>query len=385
MSQPIPLGQPTTGTEEVEAIRRVLESGWIAGQGPATKSFEAAFARRMGAPDASAVSNCTAGLHLALLALGVGRGDEIIVADYTYPATAHAVLFSVRAPVRRRRPGDRAGRRRCSRGPGQQPHGRIVAVDAVGQCADYAELRALAQRRGLFLVEDAACSAGGRHHGIPSGQPRSRRCRGVQPPWPEGHHLRRGWRGHDRRPDDLAVRREAAVLRRRVRTVAGATSDDLRVPVFDALGWNYKLSDLSARSRRGPARPDRRLVARRQTSRGAYVGLLGDATTRVARCRRGPEHTWQSYVVTLDRRVARVDVVRALRRDGIGCNIGTFACHLQPVYGYVGLCPVSADVFARHLAIPMHANLTDGDVERVAASVLDAVRSRSVRLSHVGA
>jgi dTDP-4-amino-4,6-dideoxygalactose transaminase len=84
------------------------------------------------------------------------------------------------------------------------------------------------------------------------------------------------------------------------------------------------------------------------------------------------ETVWQSYVLTLGSDVDRGRVAADLRGRGIQCNIGTYASHLQPVYGLRQECPVSADIFVRHLAIPMHANLTDAQVETVAKAVREA-------------
>jgi perosamine synthetase len=89
------------------------------------------------------------------------------------------------------------------------------------------------------------------------------------------------------------------------------------------------------------------------------------------------ETVWQSYVLTLGSDVDRGSVAAALRGQGIQCNIGTYASHVQPVYGRREPCPVSADIFRRHLAIPMHANLTEGQVEIVAKAVREAVTLRS--------
>ena len=85
------------------------------------------------------------------------------------------------------------------------------------------------------------------------------------------------------------------------------------------------------------------------------------------------EHPWQSYVITLDPEVDRGAVATYLRQHGIQCNFGTYASHQQPVYGFSGTLPVSADLFRRHLAIPMHANLTQHEVERVVATLKDAI------------
>ena len=95
----IPLTWPSTDNAELAAVAEVLDSGWLAGQGPRSEALEEDFRRLTGRQHAVAVSNCTAGLHLALAALGAGPGDEILVADYSFLATGHAVLYCGAAPV----------------------------------------------------------------------------------------------------------------------------------------------------------------------------------------------------------------------------------------------------------------------------------------------
>ena len=99
MSDPIALGQPTLGDEEVAAVARVLASGWVAGQGPVAREFEARFAALCGTADSLSMNNCTAALHLAIEGLGAGAGDEVVVADYTFPATGHAVRYTGATPI----------------------------------------------------------------------------------------------------------------------------------------------------------------------------------------------------------------------------------------------------------------------------------------------
>src|SRR5581483_7892460 len=151
-----------------------------------------------------------------------------------------------------------------------------------------------------------------------------------------------------------------------------AQSDDLPIPDFDELGYNYKLSDIAAAMMlvqldRLPA-----LIAARQAVADGYaerladVELVGLPTVAADRTT-----VWQAYLLTLDPTVDRGAVARQLREAGVQCNFGTYASHLQPLYGPRPACPVSADVFRRHLAIPMHANLTSDDLDRVADAVRD--------------
>lgn len=374
MTEPIPLTRPTFGAEELEALKAVLDSGWVAGQGPRGAELEARFAEHCDVAHAVAVSNCTAALHLAFLVLGVGPGDEVLVADYTYPATGHAVAYTGATPVFVDVLVDTwtIDPEAAATAIGPRTVG-IVAVDAFGQCADYDPLRELVARHDLFLVEDAACSVGATYRGRPAGSLADIACFSL--------HARKGITAGEGgvivTDDEVladACRKlscfgvESALVRQ--------GSDRLPVPVFDRLGYNYKLSDIQAAIALVQLdRLDELLSARRRAA-GSYFELLAGAPgitlPRVAEDR---DHTWQSYVLTLDTGISRDRVVRSLRDDGVQANIGTFASHLQPVYGGGSACPVSADLFVRHLAIPMYAGLTRDDVERVSAAVVAAVRA----------
>lgn len=373
MTETVPLGQPTFGEEEVDAVRQALASGWVAGQGPRGRELEEGFAELCGVAHAVAVSNCTAALHLALLAIGVGPGDEVLVADYTYPATGHAVLYTGAKPVFVDVRPDLWTMDPAAAAAAVTPRTRgIIAVDAFGQCADFDPIREVAERHGLFVVEDAAAGAGATYRGRPSGSLADVGCFSL--------HARKGITSGE--GGVLVTRDERLAETARKLSCFGVESaffrqqaDELPVPVFDMLGYNYKLSDIQAavalvQLGRLPALLEaRRRVARRYgelLSSLEGVGLpveLGDR-----------EHTWQSFVLTLDPELSRGRVARRLREAGIQANIGTFASHLQPVYEDPAVCPISAGLFDRHLAIPMHANLTESQVDRVAAAVIRAVQ-----------
>ena len=166
----IRLGEPTFGDAELTAVRAVLESGWVAGQGPIGSQVEQALVDLTGSSHAVLVNNCTAALHLSLIALGVGVGDEVLVADYTYPATGHAVMFTGAQPrfvdVRPDTGTIDVDAVRDAVGPKTQG---IIAVDVFGQSADLQPLRELADSLGLFLLEDAAAAMGARYRGSPIG------------------------------------------------------------------------------------------------------------------------------------------------------------------------------------------------------------------------
>src|SRR5918911_2926786 len=138
MTQPINLGEPTVGEAELAAIAEVFATGWLSGAGPACRSFEARFAQVAGTEHALATSNCGAALHLAMLVLGVRPGDELIVGDYTFPATGHSVMYAGARPVFADvRPDIWTLDPAAVRAAITERTVGIVAVDVFGQPADY--------------------------------------------------------------------------------------------------------------------------------------------------------------------------------------------------------------------------------------------------------
>ncbi len=365
----VPLGQPTVGEEELQAVAEVFASGWLSGAGPACAAFEDEFAAITSAKHALATTNCGSALHLALQVLGAGPGDEVIVSDYTFPATSHAVAWTGATPIFADvRPDtgnintDLVSSLITPRTVG------IIAVDLVGQPADFAALRRIADKSGLWLVEDAACSSGATYQGRPAGSIGADLAA-------FSFHGRKGitsGEGGALVGDDDALMDRA----RRLHTygIAPALSREasakLAVPEFDELGYNYRMSEVQAAIMRVQLRRLNDLVAARTAAADHYaehlVGIEGISLPIVAPDR---THSWQSYLIKVDEPLDRDTFAMELRARGVGCNFGTYAAHLQPVYAAQQECPVSAHLFARHLAIPMHANLTEDDLNHVVASV----------------
>ncbi len=378
MSEVIALGQPTVGEAELAAIAEVFASGWLAGSGPTSRRFEERFAAAAGTRHALATSNCGSALHLALLTLGVKPGDEVIVADYTFPATGHSVMWTGAKPIFADvRPDTWTVDPAAVEAAITPRTVGVIAVDAFGQPADYDELRAVADRHGLFLVEDAACAAGATYKGRPAGS--------LADVATFSFHGRKGITSGeggafvtDR--DDLVAHARKLHTYGVEGALTRAELSHLPIPTFTELGYNYRLSDIAAAIM--IAQLDRLpdLLATKRAIAARYGELLKDhelITTPYEAPDR--EHPWQSYVVTLDARVDRGAVAMELRQRGVQCTFGTYASHVQPLYGQTDPCPVSADLFARHLAIPMHANLTDAQVETVAAALTDVVASVATR------
>lgn len=375
MSQVV-LGQPTVGDAELAAIAEVFESGWLAGAGPACRRFEERFAAATGTAHALTTSSCGAALHLALLGVGVRPGDEVIVADFTFPATGHAVLWTGATPVFADVRADiftvhpeavRAAITPRTTG--------IIAVDVAGLPADYDELRTIAGEHGLFLIEDAACAAGATYRGRPAGS--------LADVAAFSFHGRKGitsGEGGAITSDDA----ELVARARKLHTygiepaINREGTNELPIPSFDELGYNYRLSDVHAAIMNVQLDRLPELLSARRAVAARYDALLRDLDgvhTPVVPDDR--THPWQSYLLVIDEAIGRDRVALGLRERGVQCNFGTYASHLQPLYGARQDCPVSRDVFRRSLAIPMHANLTGDEVTRVAETLHDVVRELS--------
>ncbi|MFW6724447.1 DegT/DnrJ/EryC1/StrS family aminotransferase [Streptomyces sp. MAR4 CNY-716] len=372
----IPLTHASLGERELAAVAEVFASGWPAGQGPSGKALEAGLKQRYGAGGAVAVSNCGAALHLALLALGVKPGDEVIVADYTFPAPAHAVRYLDAVPVFADVRADTGTVDAQAVAALVTPRTvGIIAVDTVGMPADYTELQAIADRHQLFLVEDAACAVGATYQGRPAGALAEVACLSF--------HGRKGASSGEGGALIATDPEIAAAARRRASFGIGSIFDQgqvigLPIPEFLEIGYNYKLSDIAAAIMQVQLERLDEFIAHRSAVAARYGELLADEELlTVPHVPADRTHAWQSYMVTLAPGVDRAAVATDLRAANIGSFHGTWASHVQPAFESKQVCPVSADLFQRNLGIPMHAELTMSQTERVAEVLRKSVRAHA--------
>src|SRR4051812_7082458 len=372
------LGQPTVGDEELAAIAEVFASGWLSGAGPACLAFEREFAAVAGVDNVLTTSNCGAALHLAQLVLGAGPGDEVIVGDYTFPATGHSVLWAGAKPVFVDvRPDIWSLDPQAVEAAITPRTVGIVAVDVFGQPADYDELRAIADRHGLWIIEDAACSSGASYKGRQAGS--------LADIATFSFHGRKGITAGEggaltsANPDHVAHARKLHTYGI-APAISREGSSSLPLPSFDEAGFNYRLSDVQAAIMRVQVKRLPTLMAARTRVADTYAQQLADLDLLQLPVELPDrKHPWQSYVLTVDPSLDRGKVALGLRARGVGCNFGTYASHQQPVYGFEGTLPVSASLFERHVAVPMHANLTEDDAVQIAGIVREVVTSADVR------
>jgi dTDP-4-amino-4,6-dideoxygalactose transaminase len=342
----IRLAWPDVGPEEVQAIAEVFESGRLT-MGPKLAGFEAELARICGREHAVGVANGTAALHLAVLALGVGEGDEVIVPAYTFPATANVVVLSGARPVLvdvdPKTMNLDLGKVYDAVTPRTKA---VIAVHLFGRPLDWEELQN-AVPPDVHLIEDAAGALGARWRGMPCGGLGELGCLSFHPrkivTTGEGGAV-------------LADNEELASRLRSLRHHGQASEGEFVEP-----GFNYRLSELHAAVGLTQLRRLKELLAARVRVAAGYTERLSDAVETPS-AEEGDVHGWQAYVVQLDR---RDDALAALREAGIEAQIGTYALHRQPPYRDQGDFQGADSAFERALALPFHSRLTETDLDRV--------------------
>jgi perosamine synthetase len=349
----IRLAWPDVGPRELDALAGVIESGMLT-MGPRVAEFEQALARACETRHAVAVSSGTAALHVAVLALGLAPGDEVIVPAYTFPATANVVALAGLRPVLadvdpQTMNLDPA---RIEVGPRTRA---ILAVHLFGRPARLEELP------DVPLVEDAAGALGARRRGRACGSLGLAACLSFHP-----RKIVTTGEGGAVTTDDAAIAERVRSLRHHGWSPADR-SDDLPAP-----GLNYRLSDLlCAIGTSQLARLDELLAARTRVA-GAYAERLGHLPVVLPGADEGDVHGWQAYVIQLER---RDEVLAALRAQGIEAQIGTYALPLLAAYRDRGAFPGAVHAYEHALALPFHTRLREGELDRVAEALDKLVSS----------
>jgi perosamine synthetase len=379
MTARIPLSSPDITKAEIDAVTAVLRTPHLS-LGPELAAFEAALAQYHGLPDAVAVSSGTAGLHLALLTLGVGEGDEVIVPSFAFIAVANAVLqvranpvFAEIDPVTLNLdPAD------VERAVTPRTRGLLV-VHTFGVPAEMDAIQAIASRHGLFVIEDA-CEAIGAEFGKP---PHAHRVGSFgdlavlgfypnkQLTTGEGGAVLARDAGHAARLRSLRNQGRASQL--------GGDWLDHAEP-----GYNYRLSELACALGRAQLSRIGEMLALRQAAAERYDALLGAVPGLEAPALAFPNRTisWFVYVVRLPGHVDRDRVQAALASQGIATGRYFAPIHLQPAWrghpsAKAAALPITEQIAARTLALPFFNRITASQQEEVASALQDAIRAES--------
>jgi len=367
----IPIAQPCTGEAEWQAVREPILSGWLT-QGPKVAEFEQNFAARHGVAHAIATSSCTTALHLSLVALGIGPGDEVIVPAFTWVATANVVLYCGATPVFVDVDPATYNIAPARVAEALTPRTRaIIAVHLFGLCADIDRLQAVAGE--IPIIEDAACAAGAAYKDRPAGSLGRLGCFSFHP----RKSITTGEGGMVTTSDE-----GLAETINRLRNHGASVSEEQRhhgprpwlLPEFNLLGFNYRMTDLQGAVGLVQLEKLDRFLDERERWAEFYTRELSEIPwLKTPVTSEGCRHGWQSYVCRIDETIAprpRNQIMQHLESLGVSTRPGTHAVHLLGCYrDRYGLSPddfpVARDCDRFTMSIPLHNRMVLEDFHYV--------------------
>lgn len=345
------LSRPLVGEEELDLIRQVIESKHLV-DGPMTRKFEKTVSEYVGAKHGIATTSCTTAMEVSLRAMGVGLGDEVLVPDFTHPATALVVQmvgaepiltdvdidsYNINADIIKAAITDKT---KC-----------IIPVSIFGNPVDMKPINELKDKGQINIVEDAACSLGSEIDGRRVGSLTDITCFSFHP----RKVFAMGDGGMITTNDDNLAEIANSMKRFGVSKIDGKGR-------FTRYGSNYRLSDILGAVGLGQVRKIQEIVNDRIEKAKNYDKLLKDMEhVRIPIVKPNVKHNYQTYAVYIEKEGIRDEIIREMRSRGIETQIGTYALHLEPIFAKVRRCSElsnSTRLFKNLLALPLHHELT---------------------------
>jgi dTDP-4-amino-4,6-dideoxygalactose transaminase len=375
----IPIMRPWLGEEEAIALSGVLVSGWVA-QGPKVAEFERAVCAALGAEHGVATTSCTTALHMALHALGVGPGDEVVVPSLSFIATTNAPRYVGARPVFADVDLETQNLTAATIEPVLSPATRaVIVVHQAGMPADLEAIEALCAARGIAVIEDAACAIGSTYHGRPIGGGRL-----VALSFHPRKLLTTG-EGGMLLTQDAALARRLRRLREHGMAVTAHerhASPTVVVESYDELGFNYRMTDLQAAVGIVQLGKLDAMVAERRSLADRYRNALENLPAIFLPA--DPPYgttNYQSYMVRLDDELPleRDALMQQLLDQGIATRRGIMAAHLEPACRDLPAAelPVTERLTRRSLILPLFHGMDMAEVARVAGSLAHCVQEIS--------
>lgn len=365
----IPVAKPYFDENEERAAAEAIRSGWVV-QGPRTMEFERMVAERVGAKYALATSNCTTALHLALLALGIGAGDEVLVPSYSFIATANSVLHAGATPVfvdidarTYNMDPQRIEEKITPRTKAMMP------VHQIGLAADIDTIQDIACKHNLVVLEDAATIIGGTYKDKPIGAHSRAVCFSFHPRKaittgeggmvttndPDVAHMVEMLRSHGANVSDYARHGAGKVI----------------IEQYPVLGYNYRLTDIQGAVGVEQMKKLDWILRRRLDIARQYNQAFADLDF-IETPYEPPyaKHTYQSYCLRIAHNApkTRDEIMEAMQAAGIATRRGVMAAHLEPFYintfGRVSL-PITEEATRSTILLPIYAQMTEQEVETV--------------------
>ena len=365
----IPIAKPYLNQEDAQAAYDVIMSGWIT-QGPRVQEFEEKFAAYTGAKHAVAVSNCTTGLHLAMIVAGIGSGDEVICPSMSYIATANSIMYVGAKPVFAEVHPETynldvadAEQRITSKTKA------ILLVHQIGMPADIDAFRALCDKHNLVLIEDAACAAGSSYKGKKIGSHSDLVCFSFHP----RKVISTGDGGMVTTNNEAFAERMKLLRQHGMSVNAGARHGATKIIFEDHLevAYNYRMTDIQAAVGIRQLEKLDWIVEERRKIAQRYLTALSDiACIRLPKEESGYFTNWQSFSIYLkpEAPLTRNELMQALLDKGIASRRGVMTSHRETAYKEY--CrdlslPRTEDACDRSIIIPLYVPMKDEDIDTV--------------------
>ena len=365
----IPLIKPYITDEVKQKVSEVLDSGYIT-EGPVTREFENIFKNYIKCDFSLAITSCTTGLEIALRALNVGPGDEVIVPDYTYPATANVVAIAGAKPiiVDVSKESMLIDYDEIEKAITKKTKA-IIPVSLFGNPLDYSILTYLKDKYGIFIVEDAACSIGAEYNGKMVGNFADISVFSLH-------------------PRKFITTGEGGIIACNNSTwyewmlsykhFGMGVHDSRLTTAFDQIGTNYKMSDiLSAVGLVQMYHIDDLLSKRRKLSHDYLEMLYNTPGIKIPKTTEGGKHSYQSFCIFVKN---RDNIMQEMHQDGIECQIGTYSLHMhkafkdKSTFQISGNMEGSAYAFNHCLTLPLYHEMTLEDQEYVVNALKKAIK-----------
>lgn len=358
--QKIPLIKPYITKEIKDKVCEVLDSGYLT-EGPVTKELQETFKHYIGCRHAIAVTSCTTGLELALRVLNIGPGDEVIVPDYTYPATADVVAITGATVVIVDVSKDTMLINYEALEKAITPRTKaIIPVSIFGNPLDYDLLNAIKQKHGITIIEDAACSIGAEYKGVKVGALADISVFSFHP----RKFITTGEGGMiSTNNNDWAAWMDSYKH-------FGIGQEEFREGIiFERIGTNYKLSNILAAVGLVQMRHIEELLNKRIELADRYRELLTDVENiQFPQTNTADKHSYQSFCLFVENRDR---IMNQMREKGIEVQIGTYALHMHPAFAE-GPCIIhhgpfhgSRYAFDHCLTLPLYHEMTEEDQDLV--------------------
>lgn len=372
----IPYGRQTIDESDIESVLSVLKSDWLT-TGPKVEQFENAISRKVSSHHAVAVSSGTAALHATMHALGISKGDEVIIPAITFAATANCVLFEGGTPVF----ADIDPSTLLISPVSIEKHisdstKAIICVDYAGQPCDYDTIRKIANRHGIRLVADACHALGAAYKGQRVGTLADLTVFSFHPV----KHITTG-EGGMVVTDDSDLADHIQIFRNHGITSGPRQRLENKSWYYEMvdLGYNYRISDIQCALGVSQLEKLNKWIRRRNNLAICYDEMISKIKdVKPLSKQSNVLHAYHLYVVLLDEKIDRDHVFEKMRSKNIGVNVHYIPVYLHPYYRnqlgtYEGLCPDAEAAFSQMLTLPLYPGMTEQDVKTVCEALMEAI------------